>query len=261
MILPVARYLARDDGEQLAYINKPGDRLGIYFLPGHQSNMRGKKSEAIYQLCEEMNLEYTAIDYYGHGESSISDDRKGTIGRWKDDAIHVLDRVTANPKQLLVGSSMGGWISWLVMRERKERVAGVLNIATAPDFTRQLCQKIDIDVDLSAQMSSRGYSDIPTVYNEQGYYRIYDEFLHEAECHFIFSNETFDYFNVDIPVSLLHGKNDMDIDYKWSVRMFNALSTKDKDLVLIESGDHRLSKPEEINYLTRLLRKIISKII
>lgn len=260
MILPSAKFLQCNDGEQVAYINKPGEGLGIVFLPGYQSTMRGTKSEAFFELCEESNLEYTTFDYYGHGESSMSDERKGTIGRWKGDAIEVLDRVTSNPRQLLIGSSMGGWISWLVLKERRQRIAGILNIATAPDFTQLLRKEIDDNNDLCIQMNSVGYSDIRTHYDKKGYYRIFQEFLNEAEQHFILQTFKDDYFDIDVPVSFVHGTNDIDISSMWSERLYDSLNTNDKEFLLVTDGDHRLSRPEDITCIKEYLKKLLSKI-
>jgi len=253
---PPTRYLQCDDGEQLAYLHHSGQSPGIIFLPGFQSSMRSTKSQALFNFCQERSLEYATLDYYGHGESSSSDEKKGTIGRCMSDAMAVLDNVTTSPQQILVGSSMGAWLMILIAQERLERIGGLVGIASAPDFTSIISSHVDGNDDLSTQMQTKGYCDLPTGYDEKGYYTIQEEFLKEAETHFILSDDHV-LIELDVPIRLIHGKRDRDISYECSKKLFRQVRSQDKELLLIEDGDHRLSKPEDLKIMLHALNDIL----
>src|SRR5215813_5184248 len=128
--------LARHDGATIAYNRLFGASPGIVFLSGFRSDMSGAKALFLEDYCRRRGLAYVRFDYFGHGASS-GDVTAGTVGRWAEDAIAVLDSLTEGP-QILVGSSMGGWIMLLAARARPERVHAVVGIAAAPDFTEDL---------------------------------------------------------------------------------------------------------------------------
>src|SRR5438876_5683355 len=128
--------LARPDGATIAYHRLPGAVPGIVFLGGFRSDMTGTKALFLEDYCRRRGRAYVRFDYFGHGESS-GDFAEGTIGRWREDAIAVIDSLTEGP-QILVGSSMGGWIMLLAALARPERIAALIGIAGAPDFTEEL---------------------------------------------------------------------------------------------------------------------------
>mmetsp|Transcript_26745 Transcript_26745/g.39626 ORF Transcript_26745/g.39626 Transcript_26745/m.39626 type:complete len:261 (-) Transcript_26745:9-791(-) len=252
--LPPVKYLTLNDGETLAYLHHPGKSPGIMFLPGFQSTMKSSKPQAIFDFCQVNGLEYTALDYYGHGESSGSmNDEKGTIKRWISDAIHILDRVPEAPEQILVGSSMGSWLMLLLSKERVDRIKGLVGIASAPDFTSLLTEQINDDTSLSEQMKSSGYCDLPTQYDPKGYYRIHQTFLMQAESHFILSTEC----KIHVPLRLIHGRQDEDIPYNISQTLFDKVVCNDKKLILVDNGNHRLSKPHELEIIITAIKDIL----
>ena len=129
--------LTRSDGSTTAYCREKGTNPpGIVFFPGFRSDMGGTKATSLAARCRERGRPFLRFDYFGHGASS-GDFQDGRIGRWLDDALAVLDELTEWP-QILVGSSMGGWIALLAARARADRVAGLVGIAPAPDFTEDL---------------------------------------------------------------------------------------------------------------------------
>src|SRR5436309_8717338 len=128
--------LARPDGATIAYHRAPGAAPGIVFLGGFRSDMTGTKALFLEEYCRRRGRAYVRFDYFGHGMSS-GDIALGTIGRWRDDAVAVIDSLTEGP-QILVGSSMGGWIMLLAALARPERIAVLVGIAPAPDFTQDL---------------------------------------------------------------------------------------------------------------------------
>ncbi|MHA1570803.1 MAG: alpha/beta fold hydrolase, partial [Alphaproteobacteria bacterium] len=139
MAEPQPGRLDRSDGETLAYHktnSTNGATPGVVFLGGFMSDMTGTKATALEAFCQARGQAFVRFDYLGHGQSS-GVFAAGTIGRWADDAVAVLDSLTEGP-QILVGSSMGGWIMLLTALARRERIAGLLGIAPAPDFTRRM---------------------------------------------------------------------------------------------------------------------------
>ena len=132
----VPQALACADGALLAYHQAPGRSPGVVFLTGYMSDMTGQKAVRLEAFCRARGQAFLRFDYYGHGASSGAF-VDGTIGRWADDAILALDRLTEGP-QVLVGSSLGGWIMLLAARARPQRIAGLLGVAAAPDFTEDL---------------------------------------------------------------------------------------------------------------------------
>src|SRR5712691_4368001 len=128
--------LARPDGATIAYHRRPGAAPGIVFLGGFRSDMTGTKALFLEEYCRRRGRAFVRFDYFGHGASS-GDFADGTIGRWRDDAVAVIDSLT-DGKQVLVGSSMSGWIMLLAALARRERIAALVGIAGAPDFTEEL---------------------------------------------------------------------------------------------------------------------------
>ncbi len=249
------------------------DRSGIIFLPGFQSSMRGTKSQALFNYCLEASREFTALDYYGQGESrSNHDDRhfnfdtgsipqNGTIGQWMDDVLTILDKVTRpDSKQILVGSSMGAWIMVLVAMNRAERIGGLVGIGAAPDFTKNLLRRqIDLSDELSKQMGEMGYCDIPTKYDDSGSYRIHQELLLEAERHYLLARgeNSIKWEGYDFPVALIHGTDDTDVGWEYSEKLLQCIDCKDKKLILVDGGDHRLSSPSDIDLILKTIDDLI----
>ncbi len=166
---PENTILTRDDGGTIAYNRSLGKNPGVMFLTGFKSDMQGGKALAIEQFCQNRGQAFLRFDYSGHGQSSGTFDN-GTIGAWVDDAVYALDNLTEGP-QVLIGSSMGGWIMLLVALQRPDRITGLIGLAAAPDFTEELIwnafseeQKLALERD--------GFIDLPNCYEDLEPYRI-----------------------------------------------------------------------------------------
>ena len=141
---PESGTISRTDGERIAYIKRSGSAPGIVWLGGFKSEMTATKATALDAWAARHDHAYVRFDYFGHGNSSGTF-RNGTITRWRDDALAVLDKLTSGP-QILVGSSMGAWLALLVALARPERTVGLLLIAPATDFTEALLwNRLDSD--------------------------------------------------------------------------------------------------------------------
>ena len=167
------QYLARSGGERIAYVRSAGSGSaiapGIIFCGGFKSDMTGSKALYLEALCRRQGRAFVRFDYLGHGQSS-GEFLEGTIGRWKEDALAVLQELTVGP-QIVVGSSMGGWIALLLALERPERICGLLGIAAAPDFTETLVWQ-RLSAQQQAEFKQRGQLVEPSEYDDEAPYVI-----------------------------------------------------------------------------------------
>ena len=251
-IIPV-QHLEREDGAMIAYRHTPGKGPGVMFLTGFKSDMQGGKAVALEAFCVERGHAFTRFDYFGHGESSGAF-VDGTIGRWADDAVTVLDRVTDGP-QILVGSSMGGWIMLLAALQRPKRVQGLVGIAAAPDFTRDLIPARLTPAQLK-DLDTQGYCDIPNCYDDQEPYRIPKTLLDEGDNHLLLTGE----IALDVPVRLIHGMRDEDVPWQTAHTVMDRLRSDDVEIQFVKNGDHRLSEPHDIARLTRTVGALLEMV-
>jgi pimeloyl-ACP methyl ester carboxylesterase len=238
--------LTRSDGSSTAYCQESGrNPPGIVFLPGFRSDMNGIKATALAGHCRTRDHPFLRFDYFGHGASS-GDFRAGTIGRWLEDALAVIDRLTEGPL-LLVGSSMGGWIALLAALARPGRVKALIGIAPAPDFTEDLIWD-RLDAAQRRELVERGELAAPSAY-EADFIPITLRLVEEGRRHLLLR----DPIRLSCPVRLLHGMEDPDVPYQTSLRLMERLMGTEAVVELIEDGDHRLSRPQD---LTRLFAAV-----
>lgn len=242
--------LTRDSKTMIAYRHTPGKGPGVMFLTGFKSDMEGGKALALEAFCIERGHAFTRFDYTGHGESSGAFE-DGAIGEWADDAVAVLDNVTEGP-QILVGSSMGGWMMLLTALARPERIAGLVGIAAAPDFTRDLIPQALTDQQ-KADLDAIGYCDIPNCYDDQEPYRIGKKLLDEGDNHILLDSE----IPLDMPVRLIHGLLDDDVPWQTAHKIMDKVTSSDVEVQFVKTGDHRLSEPHDIDRLLRTVGALL----
>jgi pimeloyl-ACP methyl ester carboxylesterase len=244
--------LTRPDGHSIAYHSLAGKMPGVLFCGGFQSDMTGTKATALEAACRAAGRAYTRFDYFGHGQSTgmFTD---GTVGRWTDDAIAVLDNIARGP-QVLVGSSMGGWIMLLAALARPERVRGLVGIAAAPDFTEALMwQRFPAEV--KRQLETEGVWHEPSQYADEPY-PITMRLIAEGRHHLLLDGP----IPFDGPVRLLHGMADADVPWQHALRLIDALTSRDATLTLVKNGDHRLSEPADIERLTAVVEALCRQV-
>ncbi len=244
--------LERAGGHTIAYHATPGKRPGVVFLGGFMSDMTGTKAMALEDHCRDRGLVYLRFDYLGHGQSSgaFTD---GTIGRWAADAIAVIDELTTGP-QVLVGSSMGGWIMLLAALARPERVVGLLGLAAAPDFTEELIRQ-GLDDGQRAALRDHGVVTMPSDYDDTPY-PITRALIEEGRDHLLLGGP----IALGCPVRLLQGMADRDVPWKTALTLAEKLAGDDVEVTLIKGGDHRLSEPQDLARLGRTLDALIERI-
>jgi len=240
--------LTRENGTSIAYNKLEGDRPGLIFMSGFMSDMNGSKALALEQHCQEQGQAFLRFDYMGHGNSS-GNFADGTIGLWAQNALTAFDELTEGP-QIIIGSSMGGWMMILTAVSRPERVAGLVGIAAAPDFTEDLLPKQLTEIQLS-KIQEDGFVVIPSEYEIP--YTITKKLLDDGTQHLVLRNE----IPLDCPVRLLHGLEDTSVPWKTALKIQTMVRSKDVEVTLIKNGDHRLSREEDLERLKRTVTEII----
>jgi pimeloyl-ACP methyl ester carboxylesterase len=234
------RILARPDGAGLAYHAWPGKAPGVVFLGGFMSDMAGVKATSLEAACRRAGRAFVRFDYFGHGASSgaFTD---GTIGRWAEDATAVIDELTED-RQVLVGSSMGGWIMLLAALARRKRVAGLFGIAAAPDFTEALIWP-SYNESVRETRRTEGFYLEPSDYGEP--YPITYRLITEARNHLVLGLP----IALPCPVRLVHGMRDAEVPWRHALTLAEAIAGDDVRVTLLKDGEHRLSEPNQIAYL------------
>jgi len=224
-------------GRRIACRRQPGRTPGVIFCGGFQSDMSGGKAVALAAHCAAQGRQFTRFDYSGHGLSAGAFE-DGCIGDWAADALAVLD--ASDGPQLLVGSSMGAWIALLLLRRRPQRIAGLLGIAAAPDFTEDGL-RAGMDAAACAELERHGrwlrhndYGDEPCPITAQ--------LLDEARQHLQLRAA----IPCAVPVRLIHGMRDADVPWQTSRRLLQCLRGEDVQLRLIKDGGHRLSRAADL---------------
>lgn len=235
--------LARPDGEQLAWRAVEGAGPTVVWLGGFRSDMTGTKAQALADWAQAAGRGCVRFDYLGHGESSGDFQAKGTITRWREDALAVLDELTEGPL-VLVGSSMGGWIACLAAMARPERVAALVLIAPAPDFTEKLMTP-EIPPHGHAALAADGVWLRASEYGDEGY-PITRVLLEDGARWSILGAEP---VPIEVPVRILQGGADPDVPWRHALELAQAIRGQDVVFSLIKDGDHRLSRPQDIGRL------------
>lgn len=242
----------RPDGTTIAYHALSGKPPVVMFCGGFKSDMTGTKALALEAACRAEGRAFVRFDYYAHG-ASPGDFEKGTIGRWKEDTLAVIDEVTEG-SLVIVGSSMGGWMMLLAALERPDRVKGLVGVAAAPDFTQELMWP-ELSDEARVALARDGVWRSPSQYSEDPY-PITLQLIEEGRNHLVLHRLD----SVRCPVRLLHGMRDPDVPWRHSVRLVEALGSTDVTLELIKDGDHRLSKPHELALLVRAVRQMRERV-
>jgi pimeloyl-ACP methyl ester carboxylesterase len=222
---------------------------GLVFAHGFRSDMAGQKAEFLDGFAAQRGLAYVRYDAFGHGESDGTF-TAGTIGRWAEDLVTVIDELTEGP-QILIGSSMGGWLMLLATLKRPERIAALVGIAAAPDFTATLMAPA-MTPDQRTAMARDGFIEIPSDYGPP--FPITQRLIEDGAEHCVLSRS----IPFDGPVRLIHGKADPDVPWTHSVRAMETLDASDARLTLIKDGDHRLSRPQDFAVLAATLDELLS---
>jgi pimeloyl-ACP methyl ester carboxylesterase len=229
-------YMITPEGRRIAYRRQPGKGPGVVFLGGFRSDMTGTKAAYLSDWAATRGRAFLRLDYSGHGQSDGAFE-DGAIGDWFKDARAALDALTEGP-QVLVGSSMGGWIALLLAREMPERTAGLVGIAAAPDFTED-SMWAGFDEGQRAALMRDGRVTLPSDYDDSGYV-ITRRLIEEGRLRLVLRAP----LPLPFPVRLLQGTADTDVPPEVALRLQGHATGPDIRLTLVKGADHRFSTPD-----------------
>ncbi len=239
--------LQKDQTSKLAYEQIAGREPGIIFLPGLKSDMEGTKAKFLHSYCEKKHRSYIRFDYYGHGKSSGKFEDT-TIKEWYS-SLEILFKELTLPPQILVGSSLGGWIALHFAYKYPEKVKGVVGIASAVEFTDGIYQQMSKAE--KEELKQKGYCEIPSDYDDGAYHISYRLITHGRRYKIFNKNPYY-----KCPIRLLHGLNDTAVDSSVSKNIIQKVKASDISLHLIEGADHSFSDERCLGLITRAIESI-----
>ena len=253
--VPQPEYLELSDNRRLAYhrYRAPASaepRPGVVFMGGFRSDMTGSKATHFEALCRDIGVDYLRFDYTGHGQSS-GDFADGSIGEWSQDAIDAIDHLTEGP-QIIIGSSMGGWVMLNVALARPDRLHALVGIAAAPDFTEELMWASMSEAERAALMRD-GRIEQPNDYSDEPYL-ITKKLIEDGRRHLRLGAP----LAINCPIRLVHGMADTDVPYQLSERLMRHVTSDDVELTVIKNGDHRLSDAHPLSLLSHVIQTLLA---
>ncbi|NBB98086.1 MAG: alpha/beta fold hydrolase [Alphaproteobacteria bacterium] len=243
----MADYLDTDTGRRLAYHKTEGTGPGIVFLGGFMSDMSGTKAVWLEDWARRNGRAFLRFDYSGHGESSGAF-AEGCIGDWAADAMAAVTTLTEGP-QVLVGSSMGGWIALLLARAMPERVHALVGIAAAPDFTEDSMWP-DLTDAQRAEIMEQGQTTLPNDYDAP--YTLTRRLFEDGRDRLVLRSA----LSLPFPVRLLQGTRDEAVATSVPLRLMDHAECPDMRLELVKDADHRFSTPRCLDLIARAVAEV-----
>ena len=243
-------YLNCDNGRRIAYHQTAGKGPGVVFLGGFKSDMEGTKALYLEAWAKRTGRAFLRFDYSGHGQSSGAFEA-GSIGDWAEDAEAAIGALTQGP-QVLVGSSMGGWIALLMARRIPERIAGLVGIAAAPDFTEDGMWAAFSDAQ-RAEILEKGRIALPSEYGEP--YIITRRLIEDGRGHLVLRAP----LPLPFPTRFLQGTADADVDQSVALRLLEHAEGDDIRLTLVKGADHRFSDPDCLALIESSVEEVIAR--
>lgn len=237
----MTEFLDTPMGRRIAYDRTPGKGPGVVFLGGFKSDKEGSKALYLEDWAKASGRAFLRFDYSGHGQSSGAFE-DGAIGDWSEDAAAAITTLTDGP-QVLVGSSMGGWISALFARKNPERVEAFIGIAAAPDFTEDGFWA-DFGENERAQLKNVGYVDVPSDYGEP--YRVTRRLIVDGRDQLVMRHP----LKMPFPVRLFQGTADADVTRETALGFFDHIESPDSRLSFVAGADHRFSDAACLKLIT-----------
>ena len=244
----MTEFLTTPQGRRIAYHRTAGKGPGVVFLGGFKSDMTGTKAQHLQDWAEATGRAFLRFDYSGHGQSE-GDFLDGCIGDWAADAQAAIAGLTTGP-QVLVGSSMGGWMALLAARAMPERVAGLVGIAAAPDFTEDLMWASFSEAERAAVNAGR--LEQPSDYSDE-LYIITKKLIEDGRRHLVLRSP----LALPFPLRLLQGTADADVPPSVALRLLDHADSPDARLTLVKGADHRFSTPECLDLMVAAVEELL----
>jgi pimeloyl-ACP methyl ester carboxylesterase len=242
-----------DAARAIAVAQRAGAAPGLFWLGGFRSDMTGSKALAVDALGAARGLEVTRFDYSGHGRSG-GDFNEGTISRWLEESLAVF--ATTHGAQVVIGSSMGGWLALLLNRAVRQhyglgRIRSLILIAPAVDMTEELMLGGFTRREMKAY-KAQGFVDQPSVYSDEPY-RINRALIEDGRNHLLFGKA----IDAGVPVTIIQGGKDRDVPKEHAHRLMEHLITDPVTFTLIPDGEHRLSRPEDLAVIEKAITRAV----
>lgn len=249
----MTQFLQRDQAPNLAYVKTDSNGAGadlpaVVFLGGFRSDMEGTKAIYLENKCKERGQAYVRFDYRGHGKSEGKFE-DACISEWTKDAADIIKHCTQG-NVILVGSSMGGWISLLLGRKKPDRVHAIIGLAAAPDFTTWM--EAGMSDEQRQELNSKGFFELPNDYDDTPY-TITKKLIEDGRENTLLTGS----IDLEMPVRLIQGMKDTDVEWRVAHRIKNAIIGDDVEVILLEEADHRLSAPDELEVLNGTIEKLL----
>ncbi len=227
------------------------DKPTIIFNHGLMSDMDGDKAIAIEEHCKNKGLGFIRFDCLGHGKS---DDEfiNGYISLWRQNQQEVIEKLGSS-KNILIGSSMGGWLSLLNGVKMADKVAGIIGLAAAPDFTCEMYEEYE---EIGKQIKENGVAQIPTGYGDT-YYPFTKKLIEDGYDNCLLNKETIE---INCPITLIQGQEDKSVYWQKALKIADKVITNQAKVVLIKDANHSLSRPEDIDVILRELDCLLAKV-
>lgn len=239
------------DVRKLAYDQTQGTGPGVVFLGGFRSDKEGTKAVYLEEWAKATGRAFLRFDYSGHGTSS-GDFLDGSIGDWFEDAAAVLGGLTQG-KQILVGSSMGGWIALLLARQMPEKVAGLVTIAAAPDFTEDGYWD-GFSADQRKSLMEEGQISLPSEYSDEPYI-ITRRLIEDGRAHLVLRTP----LKLPFPTRFLQGSDDADVDVSLARRLLDHAEGSDMRLSVVKGADHRFSDDDCLQMIVQAVEEVTAR--
>lgn len=245
--------IANAQGEDIAFQLRGGGELCFMWLCGYHSDMEGSKASVMDDFARENNHSSLRFDYSGCGKSG-GDFEDGTISKWLAESQLMLDQLSTK-SVVLVGSSMGGWISLLLAKNNPTKIKAMFLLAPAPDFTEDLMWN-NFSEEAKKAIIENGYWLRPSEYDEEPY-KITRELIEDGRNHLLLHQE----IPINVPVRILHGMQDKDVPFERTIKLAQMIKSDDIRVQFLKSGGHRLSEPHELQILKSILQEISEAIL
>ena len=245
-------FISLKNGDRLSFRHNAGQKqTEIVFMHGTLSDKNASKSLFLEEVCRKNKIGYTAFDFIGHGESS-GKYTDGTIGKWLDNALEIIDRVTKG-RLILVGSSMGGWIALLAAQLRPDRVSAVIGLAAAADFTVDVWNSFSEDQKKSIR--EKGVIYTPNGWTEEGDPWTLSLF-EDAKNYLLLTKKNS--LSINCPIVLIHGAKDDCVPVETAFKIMDCAKTENVKVIVLKNSGHRLSEPHELHILETELSNVLS---
>lgn len=249
----VSKDIFNEKNQKLANVYVKAGEACLVWLCGFHSDMDGSKAIMMEETAKEIGFSSLRFDYSGHGKSD-GDFEDGTISQWFNDAIKVIEAYELK-KIILVGSSMGGWISIKLAQYFQDKIKAMVLIAPAPDFTQDLMWNKFPD-EIKKQIQKQGFWLRPSPYDENGY-KVTKELIEDGNNNSVLKRQ----IEFEKPVRILHGALDEDVPFMRSIDLMQKITSDDIRLNIIKNGDHRLSTQDDLEILHATLKEIANSIL